>query len=1153
MQSSSDISLLEIIELAYSLRQEQLFVTNEQDNFIKLNTSLTGNSENVSQLAWICSQQRQNLNNLIVSKPDTGPSSCCRRANNLENTKFVLAHQAKGLKYQYVIAYTDLFNYLYRMPYLLAQCLAIGDRIYRSNPDKMCSVVETIANGLYDNVIHSKDVEMVLKLLQELIEIQIVDSDNPRRMFRTGSCAFSRLYHRLHESLFSAKLFLTASLYDPIMKVLIEDEIILDIDPAKTVANIPAKERMKRFGQIGTAEYEQKLRKYTEETIELLFNLTNRFVKTLSMNWSLFPSTLRWLVQSMCHFLKSNQFSDKDINSILTEMIFTNFICPAVVSPDLYGITDAPISENARFNLIQIGQILQMLALIRHEDVDPKLMEIYKKFDRNLIADLLTQLFPSERGGISMLAMSAQPNNNIGRKNVLITQSELNNFIDFLRGVLDNDGLSISGEDRRKLGDILKRLPDRWENILSENHQQNSASTVMDTTNKLLSKTQTNLMNLQKKTKSKLSKTISLNVSSIESDDGPGSAAVANGHHHNGHSNHNNNNHANPYSGHNNNHQAHHDDYDQVLAIPITVCDEPKFHLLTEEEVLNMNNISNEAVEPILTEKNVEELERQTEVNEGINGVVLGRGGPGGHQKHARFSLSHDDASIGNTSDNLEAVSEAPSNHSVASSIELEENFQNDNLSDMVSANVSGRGTPNISGRDTPSSQVTEGDNRQPLIQTPQMAKMLSKARSDIDDKFCKFEIKKLIEGDETVSIISDTWSTDVLASDSETIEASDRDRNFSTPLIPSAVILPGDNNFDPLSGTGSHLRAHNLDASETQSESAWSTDVLASDSEKMTEVDTDDNQSVAAKSDITDPGRSDAGGDNQRFNQAPDSPMFFSPRVPNINFRTTSDSPVLFQAGGGAGSGSGNGRSVSSSTAERNAGVDEIVFFGGQNRNYVDYTSPVISLLRHSREQDTSTPTLLGSLNDERRNSRDRGGSGISGRNAFSDHHFMMGEGEYERQSYLTTPSTSKRQNSIESSNSEISSNFDHRDGDDKRKSFDYRKQTKEYVDRTPIVNEPFDEQNNNTSGQFQYDGLINSNGIIKTSTNLINPFEDLISSASVSSPAPQPPLIPGLDSLIRDELVEHRRISSENRNASFDGRRNGKLSSDSHLFINH
>ena len=35
-----------------------------------------------------------------------------------------------------------------------------------------------------------------------------------------------------------------------------------------------------------------------------------------------------------------------------------------------------------------------------------------------------------------------------------------------------------------------------------------------------------------------------------------------------------------------------------------------------------------------------------------------------------RFSLSHDEGSIGNTSDNLEAVSEAASNHSVASSLD---------------------------------------------------------------------------------------------------------------------------------------------------------------------------------------------------------------------------------------------------------------------------------------------------------------------------------------------------------------------------------------------------------------------------------------------------------------------------------------------------
>lgn len=111
----------------------------------------------------------------------------------------------------------------------------------------MNSVVRTIATGLYGNVILSKDVDMVLRLLRDLIEIQIIVSENPRRMLRAGSCSFTRLYNRLHESLFSAKLFLTAALHEPVMKVLINDEFMFDIDAAKAVLNYPPKERLKKY------------------------------------------------------------------------------------------------------------------------------------------------------------------------------------------------------------------------------------------------------------------------------------------------------------------------------------------------------------------------------------------------------------------------------------------------------------------------------------------------------------------------------------------------------------------------------------------------------------------------------------------------------------------------------------------------------------------------------------------------------------------------------------------------------------------------------------------------------------------------------------------------------------------------------------------
>lgn len=53
----------------------------------------------------------------------------------------------------------------------------------------MLSVIHTISTGLYGNAILSKDVDMVLRLLRDLIEIQIIVSDNPRRyVFRNYPC-----------------------------------------------------------------------------------------------------------------------------------------------------------------------------------------------------------------------------------------------------------------------------------------------------------------------------------------------------------------------------------------------------------------------------------------------------------------------------------------------------------------------------------------------------------------------------------------------------------------------------------------------------------------------------------------------------------------------------------------------------------------------------------------------------------------------------------------------------------------------------------------------------------------------------------------------------------------------------------------------------
>lgn len=833
------------------------------------------------------------------------------------------------------------------------------------------------------------------------------------------------------------------------------------------------------------------MKEYIRDTIFSLNILTNKFIKSLSANWVLFPSTLRWLVQTMCISLKRCNLSAKEMNAILTDMVFTNFICPAVVSPDVFGIADAPISQNARNNLIVIGQILQKLALIEHQEVDGKFHELYDKFDRTAIAGLLGQLMPKDECdiGIGVIGMSPHKND-LSRGSVLVTQNELNVLVDYLRTVLSHDELNISGEARRKLGDILEQLPDKWETMINGDSPQHGATAASATSTK-------GIINLRRNIENKLAKTMSLNVNTDGQEE---AGALINGVV---------------------------EDFAQVLVIPVAFGEENKFHMLTEEEVLNMNTISNDIEEPMLSEKNIGEMDRLgvNENHQNIGDEVRRND----HPKHSRYSMSHDDASIGNTSDNLEAVSEAPSNHSMASSLELEENDQNDNLSDMVSANVSGRGTPNISGRDTPSSQITEGENRPQQIPTPQMAKILNKARSDIEDKFCKFEIKKLIEGDETISIISDTWSTDVLASDSETIGDTDRDRNFSTPLIPSAVILPGDNNFDVLSNAARpQLRQNNLD--ETQSESAWSMDVLASDSEKMTEIDTDDNQSIAAKSDTTDAGRSETGdhfreGDG---NRAPDSP-FFAPRNITSSFRPM-DSPshgpkiqesIFFSRNC---EDSGTGRS---SEAVVGNGED----FGNR------LASPVTGSTKGQRDQNRSH--FMSSCLEN--------AGAVGGTNPPTSTPYSV-----SGKNFVNHRSRPIRQNSTESN---TSSNFDHdlgngkSDGDLRRNhEFTYRKPVKEYVDSIPPLSvfkasaddilDRFNEEQDHGNGRnnSEYYSSYHSEyreSVVKTSMNIVNPFSDNSTVGEVN----------GFEDNFSDELVEHRRISSEQRNAGFDGRRNGMI----------
>ncbi|XP_064650384.1 GTPase-activating protein and VPS9 domain-containing protein 1-like isoform X2 [Lineus longissimus] len=773
----------EVLDLIRHLKQERLFVNAEKEQLQQLNEQVIKTAEKLCHLAFIAHLQHSNLDSLVFSTGnEVRSSACCHQANLHETINFMDGYKYLSYHDQ---KFGDFIRKFRASPKLVATCLVLGEK---QSYELMQSVVSTAMVSVYGLCVMQEDDRFVLRILKEMIEQQLVPHDNPHRLLRKGSCAFSKVYKLMNEGLFSAKLFLTAALHNPIMRLLMEDEWFYDIDPEKALIRFPQSESQRRFGQPGDPSYEQKLAEYRAVTLNKLVLLTNRFINSIKRNMFCFPQSLMWIASQLYRAITKSEKTDAAAARVMcADLVFTFFICPAICDPEPYGITsDVSISYIARHNLMQVAQILQVLAITRYEDMDPKLMDLYGKFEKDCMSSLLDSMLSgplSESPPAPHIQLEG-----VSRTAVLIRPTELQNLVEFLRGLVAN--MEENEPDRKELEALLSGLP------ASLLHPSTSGLTPTSSPGHTPPGTPGSGKKTQKEKKDK-KRSANLTVP----DDGDDLSDTDAG------------------------------TLEDVLVIPMEApADCPG--MLGELKVLEQECLENRKTTHNIYPGN-EQIVEEPEVTE----------------KRTRFSLSHDQDSIGNTSDNIEAVSEGCSSHSVGSEdLEVENENDNDNLSDMMSANVSGRGTPSISGRDTPLSQVSQGEieereEREPRRVPDLPVTVQKRNREDVTDRFGKFDIKNELEKDEIKSTVSDTWSTDVLASDSEPPEANQMDR-----LEEVAEEMARSN----LLGVQENILLQVSEVSETASD-AWSTDVLASDTdekqaERLLELDQDD-ISISSKS----------------------------------------------------------------------------------------------------------------------------------------------------------------------------------------------------------------------------------------------------------------------------------------------------------------
>ncbi|XP_077571684.1 GTPase-activating protein and VPS9 domain-containing protein 1 isoform X2 [Stigmatopora nigra] len=439
----------DIHTLAHHLKQERLYVASEKLLIQRLNSDVLKTAERLYRAAWIAKQQRINLDRLILTSVEASPAECCQHAKMLEDTQFIDGYKTLG--FQETI-YGEFLARMRENPRLVASCLVAGERLNQENTQ---GVIHTVFTSLYGNCIMQEDESYLLQVLRYLVEFELKESDNPRRLLRRGTCAFSILFKLFSEGLYSAKLFLTATLHEPIMQLLVEDEDHLETDPGKVTERL-TRVQQERFGEKGSEGYKQRVQAAVESNEAKLVALVNKFIGYLKQNTYCFPHNLRWIVSQMYKTLSCVEGLEiGEVRTMCTDLLLTCFICPAIVNPEQYGIiSDAPINEVARFNLMQVGQLLQQLAMA--DDADPRQKSCLNKFDKSCVAAFLDVVI----GGRAVETPPMSSMNlleGLSRTAVYVSHQQLIALVDFVRGVMAGDHLR--EEEHMALETLLANVP----------------------------------------------------------------------------------------------------------------------------------------------------------------------------------------------------------------------------------------------------------------------------------------------------------------------------------------------------------------------------------------------------------------------------------------------------------------------------------------------------------------------------------------------------------------------------------------------------------------------------------------------------------------------------------------------------------------------
>jgi len=289
-------------------------------------------------------------------------------------------------------------------------------------PTISIKVKEELANNLM-NLFHAE--EMAEDVLADLVVDEISNLENEHLTFRGNSIATKAMecYIKL-----VGEQYLLSTLQTVISDILSQQDLDLEIDPIKVSSN-------------------EVLSLHRQSLYALVRQVWHKIVKSHAyFPWQL-QRCFHKIRQVLAHIGKS-EVGDKMISSC----IFLRYLCPAILTPSLFKLTDEFPSEKANRNLTLVAKTLQTLANFSKYESKESSMEFLNQF--------LAEESETMRNYLKQISSPLAEDYWIPSLSSPVEKADLGKYLSSLHTILFENVAKLDGENAKsvKLTQLLDEL-----------------------------------------------------------------------------------------------------------------------------------------------------------------------------------------------------------------------------------------------------------------------------------------------------------------------------------------------------------------------------------------------------------------------------------------------------------------------------------------------------------------------------------------------------------------------------------------------------------------------------------------------------------------------------------------------------------------------